>query len=163
MVTAGTALVTVGFVAVLGVGFWLLVSSSVPEPDRLLLALEVGVVVLLAGAVAYLLGQIGGRVTERQAGREAAEELKIRRERQEAQLAARQAERAQIAAREAEVVRQLATSGEDPGREPRMHPGRCGEMADAADLKLRCPFGGVGVRIPPPAPILSASPPPTIR
>ncbi len=115
MVTAGTALVTVGFVAVLGVGFWLLVSSSVPEPDRLLLALEVGVVVLLAGAVAYLLGQIGGRVTERQAGREAAEELKIRRERQEAQLAARQAERAQIAAREAEVVRQLATSGEDPG------------------------------------------------
>ena len=112
MVTAGTALVTVGFVAALAVGFWFLVSPSVPESDRLVLALEVGVVVLLSGAVAYVLGQIGGRVSERQAGREAAEELKIRRERQEAQLVARQAERAQIAAREAEVVRQLSSSGE---------------------------------------------------
>jgi Tfp pilus assembly protein PilO len=114
VVTAGTALITVGVVAVLAAGFWLLVSPSVPESDRLVLALEVGLVVLVAGAVAYLLGQIGGRVTERQAGREAAEELKIRRARQEAQLAARQAERAQIAARESEVVRQLPSSGEDP-------------------------------------------------
>ena len=118
MVTAGTTLMTVGVVAVLAAGFWLLVSPSVPEGDRLVLALEVGVVVLVAGAVAYVLGQIGGRVAERQAGREAAEELKIRRERQEAQLAARQAERAQIAAREAEVVRQLSSSGEGSPERP---------------------------------------------
>ncbi len=112
MVTAGTTVVTLGVVAALAAGFWLLVSPSVAEGDRLLLALEVGVVVLVAGAVAYVLGQIGGRVTERQAGREAAEELKVRRERQEAQLAARQAERAQIAVREADVVRQLSSSDE---------------------------------------------------
>lgn len=112
MVTAGTALITVGVVAALAAGFWLLVSPSVPEGDRLLLALEVGVVVLVSGAAAYVLGQIGGRVSQRQAGRRAAEDLKIRRERQDAQLAARQAERAQIAAREAEVVRQLSSSGE---------------------------------------------------
>jgi Tfp pilus assembly protein PilO len=110
MVTAGTTLVTLGVIAALAAGFWLLVSPSVPDGDRLLLALEVGVVVLVAGAVAYLLGQIGGRVTERQAGREAAEELKIRHERQEAQIVARQAERAQIAAREAEVIRQLTSN-----------------------------------------------------
>lgn len=113
MVTAGTTLITLGVIAALAAGFWLLVSPSVPEGDRLLLALEVGMVVLIAGAVAYLLGQIGGRVTERQAGRQAAEDLRVRRERQEAQIAARQAEREQIAAREAEVVRQLSSTATD--------------------------------------------------
>lgn len=112
MVTAGTAALTAGTLLALGIGFWLLVSPSVPESDRLLLALEVGVVVLVAGAVAYLLGQVGGRLSERQAGREAAEALRIRREREAAELAARQAERAQIAAREADAVRQLSSSGE---------------------------------------------------
>lgn len=110
MVTAGTALVTVFVVAALAAGFWLLVSPSMPQGDRLVLAVEVGVVVLLAGAVAYALGQIGGRMSERQAGRTAAAETKLRQQRQEAQLVARQAERAQIAAREAEVVRQLTSS-----------------------------------------------------
>jgi len=116
--TAGTVLVTVGVLAALGVGFWLLASALVPEEDRLVLAFEVGLLVLLTGAVAYVLGQVGGRMSERQAGRQAAEELRLRRERGAAELAARQAERAQIAAREADAVRRLGSSQESASGPP---------------------------------------------
>jgi len=108
--TAGTVLITVGVLAALGGGFWLLASALVPEGDRLVLAFEVVLLVLLGGVVAYVLGQVGGRMSERQAGRQAAEELRLRREREAAELAARQAERAQIAAREADAVRRLGSS-----------------------------------------------------
>lgn len=96
---------TAVFVAALAFGLWWITSLQLPEGDRLGFALLVGLFGLLSGSVAYVMGNWAGRDGQREAGRKAAEELRARRERMEAQLAARRAERDQIVAGLAENPR----------------------------------------------------------
>lgn len=104
MLRWATAVLTVVLVGGLAFGFWWITAPGLPEGDRLGFALLVGLFGLLSGGVAYLLGNWAGRHGEREAARSAAEALRIRRERMEAQLAARRAERDQI----------LAGAGQNP-------------------------------------------------
>jgi len=101
----GLAGLTVLFLAVLAFGLWWIASPRLADGDRLGFALQVAFYGLLSGGVAYWLGKSGGRGAEREAARRAAEVLRTRRERLEAQLAARTAEREEIATRIAENPR----------------------------------------------------------
>jgi len=101
----GLAGLTVVLLAVLAFGLWWIASPRLAEGDRLGFALQVAVYGLLSGSVACWLGKSAGRGAERDAARRAAEALRNRRERLEAQLAARTAEREEIAARIAENPR----------------------------------------------------------
>ena len=101
----GSAGLTVVLVAILAFGLWWIASPRLAEGDRLGFAMQVAFLVLLSGSVAYWLGKSAGRDDEREAARKAAEALRIRRERTEAQIATRKAERDQIAARPAENPR----------------------------------------------------------
>jgi hypothetical protein len=87
-------------------------SPRLAEGDRFGFALQVVFYGLLSGSVAYWLGKSAGRGAERNAARRAAEVLKTRRERIEAQIAARTAEREEIATRIAENPR--LTGGPPP-------------------------------------------------
>lgn len=101
----GLAGLTALFLAVLAFGLWWMVSPRLAEGDRLAFALQVAFYGLLSGGVAYWLGKSAGRGAEREAARRAAEVLRTRRERLEAQIAARTAEREEIASRIAENPR----------------------------------------------------------
>jgi hypothetical protein len=95
----------------LAFGLWWVASPTLAEADRLAFALLIVVFGLLSGIVAYGQGLWAGHDKERDAGRRAAEELRARRERMDAQLAARRAERDQIHAAAAENPR---LAGENP-------------------------------------------------
>lgn len=97
--------------AALAFGIWWVVSPGLAEGDRLGFALLVALFGVMTGIVAYGQGLWAGHDSERDAARRAAEELRVRRERTEAQLAARRAERDQIFARAAENPR---LTGENP-------------------------------------------------
>jgi len=96
---------TVLLLAVGAFGLWWIASPRLAEGDRLGFALQVAFYGLLSGGVAYWLGKSAGRDAEREAARKAAEVLRIRRERLEAQIATRIAEREEIATRIAENPR----------------------------------------------------------
>jgi hypothetical protein len=101
----GLAGLTFLLLAVLAFGLWWIASPRLAEGDRLGFALQVAFYGLLSGGVAFWLGKSAGRGAEREASRRAAEVVRTRRERLEAQLAARMAEREEIATRIAENPR----------------------------------------------------------
>lgn len=105
---------TVVLVTVLAFGLWWISSPGLAEGDRLGFALQVAFFGLLSGSCAFWLGRSAGRDAEREAARKAAEVVRVRRERMDAQLAARRAERDQLAARLAEREQIAARPAENP-------------------------------------------------
>lgn len=119
MLRWATAGLTIVLLAGLAFGLWWITSPQLPEGDRLGFALLVGLFGLLSGSIAYLLGTWAGHDAQRGAARRAAEELRARRDRMEAQLAARRAERDQILAGAAQNPR---LTGENPRLTGGPHP-----------------------------------------
>lgn len=111
MLRWASAVLTAVLIAALAFGLWWVASPGLAEADRLGFALLVVVFGLLSGIIAYGQGLWAGHDSERDAARKSAAELRVRRERMEAQLAARRAERDQILAGLAENPR---LAGEKP-------------------------------------------------